>query len=342
MDKVFFEKIEQAAGLDNVKYNENMSTHTTFRTGGPATVMVTPNDEETLKEIIRICKENNEPYYVIGKGSNLLVADKGIDLVVIKIYHTMDEVLFHNNTTNSLMDEQQGDASQKDAKQSNGQDAVTEDDVSQDKVLVSAGAGIMLSKLAKELLDRELGGFEFASGIPGTLGGAITMNAGAYGGQMEDVVKTVYAIDEEGNEYTLSNEEMQFGYRHSLIMDKKLIVTKVDMEFAHCEYNEIKKKMDEFNGLRREKQPLEHPSAGSTFKRPEGYFAGKLVQDAGLAGYRVGGACVSPKHCGFVVNDENGTSDDVMQVMKHVDEVVYDRFGVHLEPEVRIIGEWKV
>lgn len=312
MNKEFFGKIEEAAGLENVKYNEKMSAHTTFRTGGPATVMVTPKDKKSLKEVIRICKENNEPYYVIGKGSNLLVADEGIDCVVIKIYHTMDNVVF-------------GGKSQED----------------ETKVLVSAGAGIMLSKLAKELLDRQLGGFEFASGIPGTLGGAITMNAGAYGGQMSDVVRCVYAIDEEGNEYTLSNEDMNFGYRHSLVMDKKLIVTKVDMEFAHCEYNEIKGKMDEFNGLRREKQPLEHPSAGSTFKRPEGHFAGKLVQDAGLAGYRVGGACVSPKHCGFVVNDEKGTSKDVMQVMKHVDEVVFHRFGIHLEPEVRIIGEWK-
>ena len=326
MNKEFFEKIEQAAGRDNVKYNEPMSSHTTFKTGGPATIMVTPADEKALKEIITICKENNEKYYIIGKGSNLLVADEGIDLVVIKIYHTMDEVVFHNETTDEKMDVNHDNVEQNNA---------------QGKALVTAGAGIMLSKLAKELLDRELGGFEFASGIPGTLGGAITMNAGAYDGQMADVVKTVYAIDEEGNEYTISNEDMKFGYRHSLIMDRNLIVTKVDMEFRHKEYNEIKGKMDEFNGLRRAKQPLEHPSAGSTFKRPEGLFAGKLVQDAGLAGYRVGGACVSPKHCGFVVNDENGTSDDVMQVMKHVDEVVYDKFGVHLEPEVRIIGEWK-
>ncbi len=334
MNKEFFEKIEQAVGRDNVKYNEPMSSHTTFKTGGPATVMVTPKDEKALKAIIRVCKENNEPYYVIGKGSNLLVADAGIDLVVIKIYHTLDEVVFHNEATDDLIDDEQSDG------QNDGQSDQRSDE--QGKVLVSAGAGIMLSKLAKELLDRELGGFEFASGIPGTLGGAITMNAGAYDGQMADVVKTVYAIDEEGNEYILSNEDMKFGYRHSLIMDRNLIVTKVDMEFGHKKYNEIKGKMDEFNGLRREKQPLEHPSAGSTFKRPEGHFAGKLVQDAGLAGYRVGGACVSPKHCGFVVNDENGTSDDVMQVMKHVDEVVYDKFGVHLEPEVRIIGEWKV
>lgn len=314
MNKIVFEKFEQTVGPENVKYNEPMSSHTTFRTGGPATVMVTPKDEKELKEIIRICKDNNETYYIIGKGSNLLVADAGINCVVIKIYRTMDEVVFH--------------------------ELISESGSGQGKVLVSAGAGIMLSKLAKELLDRELKGFEFASGIPGTLGGAITMNAGAYDGQMADVVKTVYAIDEQGNEYTLSNEDMKFGYRHSLIMDKNLIVTKVDMEFGHGEYNEIKAKMDEFNGLRRQKQPLEHPSAGSTFKRPEGNYAGKLIMEAGLAGYRVGGACVSPKHCGFVVNDNNGTSDDVMQVMKHVDEVVFDRFGVHLEPEVRIIGEW--
>lgn len=326
MNKEFFEKIEQAAGRDNVKYNEPMSVHTTFKTGGPAKVLVTPKDEMTIKEIIRICQENDEAYYIIGKGSNLLVSDDGIDGVIIKLYRTMDDVVFHKNSmemaTADLEDKELAKVSE-----------VT-------KVKVSAGAGIMLSKLAKELLDRELKGFEFASGIPGTLGGAITMNAGAYGGQMADVVEKVYAIDEQGNEYELSNEEMNFGYRHSLIMDKNLIVTKVDMKFEVGEYNEIKAKMDEFNGLRREKQPLEYPSAGSTFKRPEGYFAGKLIMDAGLAGYRAGGVCVSPKHCGFVVNDNNGTSADVMQVMKHVDEVVFEKFGVHLEPEIRIIGEW--
>ena len=318
VNRLLFEKIEQIAGKDNVRYNEPMSGHTTFKTGGPAKVMVTPNDEVTLRNVIEVCKANNEPYYIIGKGSNLLVSDKGIDCVVIKIYHTMDDVVFYDDDM----------------------EVATTDLTGTKKVKVSVGAGIMLSKLAKELLDRELKGFEFASGIPGTLGGAITMNAGAYGGQMADVVEKVYVIDEQGNEYELSNEDMKFGYRHSLIMDKNLIVTKVDMEFGHGEYNEIKAKMDEFNGLRRQKQPLEYPSAGSTFKRPEGYFAGKLIMDAGLAGYRVGGACVSPKHCGFVVNDKGATSEDVIKVMEHVDKTVFEKYGVHLEPEVRIIGEW--
>lgn len=310
MNRDFYERIEEIAGKDNVKYDEPMSKHTTFKTGGPARIMVVPKDGKILGELVRACAEYDEEYYIIGKGSNLLVSDKGINQVVIKLYNTMDEVVFYDNSNENR------------------------------KTLVTAGAGIMLAKLAKELLDRELKGFEFASGIPGTLGGAITMNAGAYGGQMADVVRCVYAIDEQGNEYEFSNEDMNFDYRHSLIMDKNLIVTKVDMEFEHGEYNEIKAKMDEFNGLRREKQPLEHPSAGSAFKRPTGYFAGKLIMDAGLAGYRVGGVCVSPKHCGFVVNDNNGTSSDVMQVMEHVDEVVFEKFGVHLEPEIRIIGEW--
>lgn len=310
MNRDFLEKIEQIAGKDNVKYDEPMSKHTTFKTGGPAKIMVIPKDGKILSELVRVCREHDEKYYIIGKGSNLLVSDKGINQVVIKLYNTMDEVVFYDNSNENA------------------------------KTLVTAGAGIMLARLAKELLDRELKGFEFASGIPGTLGGAITMNAGAYGGQMADVVRCVYAIDEQGNEYTIFNEDMNFDYRHSLIMDKNLVVTKVDMEFEHGEYNEIKTKMDEFNGLRREKQPLEHPSAGSTFKRPTGYFAGKLIMDAGLAGHRVGGVCVSPKHCGFVVNDNNGTSSDVMKLMKHVDEVVFEKFGVHLEPEIRIIGEW--
>ena len=335
VNRLLFEKIEQIAGKDNVRYNEPMSAHTTFKTGGPAKVMVTPNDEASLKNVIEICKANNEPYYIVGKGSNLLVSDKGIDCVVIKIYHTMDEVIFHDNDKEmvaaDLDREKAVDASQ---------EAFDKEKGEVKKVKVTAGAGIMLSKLAKELLDRGLKGFEFASGIPGTLGGAITMNAGAYGGQMADVVEKVYAIDEQGNEYELSNEEMNFAYRHSLIMDKNLIVTKVDMKFETGEYNEIKAKMDEFNGLRRQKQPLEYPSAGSTFKRPEGYFAGKLIMDAGLAGYRVGGACVSPKHCGFVVNDQKATSEDVMKVMEHVDKTVFEKYGVHLEPEVRIIGEW--
>ncbi len=298
-----------------------MSNHTTFKTGGPAKVLVCPKDKTQLKKIIKLCMDYKENYYIIGRGSNLLVADEGIDGVVIKICQAMDEVLF----ANELLDKYRRDCT----------------DVAAEEVQVFAGAGIMLSKLANILLDKGLKGFEFASGIPGTLGGAVTMNAGAYGGELRDVVKKVYAIDEQGNDYEFSADEMNFSYRHSIIMDRKLIVTGVILGFMPGDKASIKEKMDDFNGRRRDKQPLEFPSAGSTFKRPEGYFAGKLIEDCGLRGARIGGASVSTKHCGFVINDNNATSTDIYQLMQHIDKVVYEKFGVHLEPEVRIIGDWR-
>ena len=202
---------------------------------------------------------------------------------------------------------------------------------------VKAGAGVMLIKLAMLIAAKELEGFEYASGIPGTLGGAITMNAGAYGGEIKDNIISATVMNHKGEVFTLTKDELDFGYRKSIIQKEKYIVLEGVFRLRKGNTLEIKSKMDDFNGRRREKQPLEYPSAGSTFKRPEGYFAGKLIQDAGLSGYRVGGACVSPKHCGFVINDKDATSSDILQLMKDVDEKVYDTFGVHLEPEVRIL-----
>lgn len=303
------ELLIEKLGKDNVLFDELMSKHTTFKIGGKCDIFVTPENTKQLEEVLKICKENKTPYYVIGKGSNLLVGDKGFRGIIICIYKNMNSI-----------------------------EKITHND--DNTVEVSAGAGIMLSKLSNEVLNLGGEGFEFASGIPGTLGGAVTMNAGAYGGEIKDNIISVKVLTRDGVEKELTKDELQLGYRTSIVQKEEMIVLSARFSFSIGDKTQIKEKMDDFNKRRRDKQPLEYPSAGSTFKRPEGYFAGKLIMDAGLAGYSVGNACVSEKHCGFVINKGNATAKDTLELIKNVDKIVFEKNGVHLEPEVRIIGEF--
>ncbi|MEE0752894.1 UDP-N-acetylmuramate dehydrogenase [Frisingicoccus sp.] len=302
------ENLSEIIGGGQILENEPMKNHTTFRIGGPADVLVCPETEDGFIRGLGWCRRQKIPVYIIGNGSNLLVGDKGFRGVVFKICRNLDKT-----------------------------DIIEEDSV----VRVHAGAGVMLAKLAKDVSAEGCGGFEFATGIPGTLGGAVTMNAGAYGGEMKDILKSVRAVDMEGNIREFSLEELELGYRTSRIQKEDWIVLSAEMVFEKGDAGAIMARVDELSRQRREKQPLEYPSAGSTFKRPEGYFAGKLIQDAGLKGYRVGDAMVSEKHSGFVINAGAATAEDVRRLMADVDGRVYEKFGVHLEPEVRLIGEFE-
>lgn len=303
-----YDIISEIVGKENIRLDELMSKHTTFKVGGAADIFVTPTTIDSIKQVINLCKNENIEYYVIGKGSNLLVGDNGYRGVIICIYNTLDNV------------------------------SVVEDN--ENMSLVTAGAGITLSKLANVIADNELEGFEFASGIPGTLGGAVTMNAGAYGGEIKDCIVSATVMDNDGNVITIGKDNLDLSYRHSIVMEKKYIVLEATFRFAKGNEKAIRDKMLDLNMRRKEKQPLEYPSAGSTFKRPEGYFAGKLIMDSGLAGYAVGGACVSTKHCGFVINKNNATANDIRKLMNNIDSIVYEKYGVHLEPEVRMLGEF--
>ena len=274
---------------EQVKKDEPMKSHTTFRVGGPADYFVTPQTAEEVAKVIEACTQEKVPYYIVGNGSNLLVSDKGYEGVIIQIYKQMNQVKVEG-------------------------------------AQIHAQAGALLSMIAKRALDAELTGFEFAAGIPGTLGGACVMNAGAYGGEMKDVLKSVTVLTDKGEVKTLAKEELELGYRTSVIAKKGYIV--------------FQAVMDDLKERRVTKQPLEYPSAGSTFKRPEGYFAGKLIQDAGLRGFQVGGAQVSEKHCGFVINKDQATASDVMNLMNQVSDKVYEEFGVRLQPEVKRLGEF--
>ena len=302
------ENLSEIIGGGQILENEPMKNHTTFRIGGPADVLVCPETEDGFIRGLGWCRRQKIPVYIIGNGSNLLVGDKGFRGVVFKICRNLDKT-----------------------------DIIEEDSV----VRVHAGAGAMLAKLAKDVSAEGCGGFEFATGIPGTLGGAVAMNAGAYGGEMKDILKSDRAVDMEGNIREFSLEELELGYRTSRIQKEDWIVLSAEMVFEKGDAGAIMARVDELSRQRREKQPLEYPSAGSTFKRPEGYFAGKLIQDAGLKGYRVGDAMVSEKHSGFVINAGAATAEDVRRLMADVDGRVYEKFGVHLEPEVRLIGEFE-
>lgn len=296
-------KLQGIVGSDNVVSDEPMRKHTTFRIGGNADIFVRPESKEQIAEILRLCREQDVPYFILGNGSNLLVGDRGFRGVVINIMDNMN-------------------------------------DIKVDGGIIKAQAGAMLIKVSRAARDNSLTGLEFASGIPGTIGGAIYMNAGAYGGEMKDVVTKVTAMDAEGEIYTFGTDELEFSYRHSVIQQRDLIVLDVTMELAAGDQKIIDDRMSELAVARRTKQPLEYPSAGSTFKRPEGYFAGKLIMDAGLRGYRVGDAQVSEKHCGFVVNRGNATADDVIKLIDDVKAKVSEEYDVVLEPEVRMIGEF--
>ncbi len=289
---------------ENVQTEEMMKNHTTFRIGGPAEYFVTPHTAEEIRKIVMLCKREQVPYFVLGNGSNLLVGDQGIRGVVIQIFKNFNQVVL----------EQEG--------------------------IIRAQAGALLSKIASFAKEEELTGMEFASGIPGTVGGAVTMNAGAYGGEMKDVIVKASVLDRNGQIVFLSNEELELGYRRSAVGEKRYLVLEVWMALEKGKKETIEAKMEDLKERRTSKQPLDRPSAGSTFKRPEGYFAGKLIMDAGLQGFSVGGAQVSEKHCGFVINTGKATAKDVADLIREIQRVVKEKFGILLEPEVKKIGDF--
>lgn len=290
-----------------IREQEPLTAHTTFRIGGPALYYLIPEGVEEVRDALRFAREKELPFYVIGRGSNLLFEDEGYHGVVIEIGKGMEQV--------TMKEEPDG------------------------TVCVTAQAGIPLSTLAAKLAEAGWQGFEFAGGIPGTLGGGIAMNAGAYGGEIRDCIKNAMVMTRSGETLVLNREQLELGYRTSIIQKKDYIVLEGVFRFSRGEKKSILAAMKELNQRRRDKQPLEFPSAGSTFKRPEGYFAGKLIEDAGLRGYRVGDAQVSEKHCGFVVNRGKASSADVRQLIRDVQDRVREKFQVELEPEVRIVTE---
>lgn len=298
----FYDEITTALPELQVLKDEPMSRHTTFRIGGPADYFVCP-DREQIAEVLAVAKKCGMAITVIGNGSNLLVGDKGIRGLVVEIGSAMNQITV-------------------------------------DKEHITAGAGALLSQVAAKAVAAELGGMEFAAGIPGSVGGAVTMNAGAYGGEMKDILRTVTVLTPEGELKTLDVSEMDISYRHSCVPEQQYIVLEAEIELGYKPEEEIRAQMEELRNKRIEKQPLEYPSAGSTFKRPEGYFAGKLIMDAGLRGYRVGDAQVSEKHCGFVINRKNASAQEVRQLMQDVQDKVKAQFGVMLEPEVKMLGEF--
>ncbi len=299
----FVQKLVSVTGKDGVSINEPMADHTSFKIGGPADIMIYPKNSTQLVNITRECMKSNVPFMVMGNGTNLLVSDRGIRGVVIKIYDNMAAFRVDNDT-------------------------------------IELEAGILVSKASKLALEYSLSGLEFAEGIPGTVGGAVTMNAGAYIGEMCMVVYQTEYMDREGNIRTITGEEHCFSYRNSIIQKSKGIVLKTRLKLQKGDSSEIKKQMDEFNFKRRDKQPLEWPSAGSVFKRPQGHFVGKLIDDSGLRGYGIGGAQISDKHSGFIINRGGATCSDVLALIKHIQDTVDEKFGVQLEPELRIIGDF--
>lgn len=303
MDQKIIERFSNLLGNEKVRINEPMNRHTTFRIGGPADYFLLPSSSEEVKGILEICKEESLQYFILGNGSNLLVSDEGYRGVIIQLYRNYGGLTVEGTE-------------------------------------IRAGAGVLLSQIAATARNESLTGFEFAGGIPGTLGGAVVMNAGAYGGELKDVLKEAVVMDREGNIFTVPVEKLAMGYRTSLVKTAGYLVLEAVISLKKGSQEEIRDTMKDLADRRISKQPLEYPSAGSTFKRPEGYFAGKLIMDAGLRGYQVGGAQVSEKHCGFVINKGNATAADVCRLMVDVQAKVQEQFGVTLEPEVKFLGDF--
>lgn len=297
-----YESLLNIIDKNNIKVDEPMKKHISFRVGGPADILVKPQSEEELSAVVKLIKEENIPYLIIGNGSNLLVKDGGIRGIVIELSDNFNDFKIDGN-------------------------------------LVNIQSGALLSIVGKAVLREELKGFEFAAGIPGTLGGALAMNAGAYGGEMKHIVKSVRLMDMNGNVHEFSNEDMEFEYRKSILSRESYIVLSAIVELEKGNYDDIKNTMADFTQRRVTKQPLSLPSAGSTFKRPPGHFAGKLIEDSGLRGLTLRGAQVSEKHCGFVVNLGNATAKDILDLMYVVKSTVNSKYGVMLEEEVKILGE---
>lgn len=304
MNSEIIKKFCDLLGEERVFTGEAMSRHTTFKIGGPADYFLMPDKDTDVGRIVKICKESAIPYFILGNGSNLLVGDGGYRGAVIQIYKNMSAVTVEGT-----------------------------------EITVQAGA--LLSSVAAAAKNAALTGFEFAGGIPGTMGGAVVMNAGAYGGEMKDVLTEVTVMDEEGEIVTLPADNLELGYRTSIIKTAGYIVLEAKLQLKEGNPEVIRETMKDLTIRRTTKQPLEYPSAGSTFKRPEGYFAGKLIMDSGLAGYQVGGAQVSEKHCGFVINAGGATARDVRTLMDNVRDIVYKKYGVTLEPEVKFLGDFE-
>lgn len=313
LDSNILSELTDILGEDNVKINEPMKNHTTFRIGGNADCFVTPHNIEQIKSVVLLLKNNNINYYIVGNGSNLLVSDNGYRGVIIQLYNKFGGYEFLHDNCMSAADKP-------------------------GRVYVKVQSGIMLSRLGKILADNSLTGFEFATGIPGTIGGAVMMNAGAYGGEIKDIIISADVMDKDGNIFTLSCDELELGYRTSIIAKKNYIVLGAVLMLEAGNKDEVNAKIKELAQKRREKQPLEYPSAGSTFKRPQGYFAGKLISDAGLKGFSVGDAQVSEKHAGFVINKGNATAEEVIELTDEVSRKIYELNGVILELEVRKLG----
>lgn len=303
MMKKFEEALWNLTEEKRIFKEEPMAKHTTFRVGGPAEYYLMP-DRRELPEVIRCCGEYQIPYLIIGNGSNLLVSDRGIRGAVIEIGKNISAIRVEEGR-------------------------------------IYAEAGALLSKTAHTALEHGLTGMEFAAGIPGCMGGAVVMNAGAYGSEMKDIITSVTVLTKQGEEKKLRVEELDLSYRHSCIPQQEYLVLEAELALRPGKQEEIRARMEELKTKRNEKQPLEYPSAGSTFKRPEGYYAGKLIMDAGLRGFQVGGAAVSEKHCGFVINKEQASAADIYRLMQEVQQRVQQQFGVKLEPEVKMVGDFR-
>lgn len=302
MNYDFLSEVKEQMG-ERIKIDEPMKLHTTFQVGGPADYFVSPHSEEEIRILLKKAKDYEIPVFIVGNGSNLLVSDKGYRGMIVQIGKEYSDVTVEGE-------------------------------------IVSAKAGASLAKIARTAYENGLGGFEFAAGIPGTLGGAVSMNAGAYGGEIKDVIIDARVLTKDGEILTVRADELELAYRSSIITKKDYIVLGARFSFKPKDRQEIKARMDELALARKTKQPLEFPSAGSTFKRPEGYFAGKLIMDAGLRGFQVGGARVSDKHCGFVINAGDATAADIYSLILQVQEKVQRKFNVTLQPEVKMIGEF--
>lgn len=289
---------------ENLYYDEPMAKHTSFKIGGPADVFIKVDNIEELKETLDLSKQNQIPLTIIGNGSNLLVTDKGIRGITAKLNLKDIEIKNENN-----------------------------------KQIIKVDAGVPVGLLAQKLLKEEIAGFEELSGIPGTIGGAVIMNAGAHGKEIKDILKKVTAMDYDGNIYEFTNEECQFSYRNSRFQKEKYIILQATLELEKGNSTEIKEKMDEYMQFRKEKQPIEYPNAGSTFKRGEDFVTAKLIDEAGLKGYKVGGAQVSKKHAGFIVNVDNATAKDVIELTDYIKEKIEEKFGKKINLEIQIIGE---
>ncbi len=302
MKDQFVRELKQILSEDKVRLKERMESHTSLHIGGEADYFVTPASIDEVKAVLALCSRWNIPYYIIGNGSNLLVSDQGYRGLILKLGENFSKVTV-------------GEAGE-----------------------VIAQSGILLSKLSSEIAKRSFTGFEFAAGIPGTLGGAVTMNAGAYDGEMKQCLVSVRVMNTAGEVLELTKEQLQLGYRTSILQKENYIVLEAVMQFLPGDREKIMSRIRELNTLRREKQPLDQYSAGSTFKRPTGFYASKLIHDADLRGYRVGGAEVSQKHSGFLINKENCTAEDFIGLIKEVVRIVEEKFGVKMEPEVKFLG----